>query len=126
MKSKEKSSLELKLLKAILLTYIILCFVIAGLNYGYVSRATPEEVAFISWLWSFYENVIKTIFIVIGSFLALRIVGFSHRTIMRKRNLRGFIMVALALHIVGPLVLNNSELYFLECPCPGPPLHYSF
>lgn len=70
------------------------------------------------WLWSFYENWIKTLFIVIGSFLTLRIVGASHRTAMRKRNLIGFVIAALVIHIVGPLALNNSELYFFGMPLP--------
>lgn len=113
-----EKSLELKLLKSILWVYIILCLIIAGLNFGYTSRATPEAAAFISWLWGFYENWIKTFFIVIGSFLTLRIIGSSQRTTMRKRNLMGFILAALVVHILGPLFLNNSELYFFAMPLP--------
>lgn len=87
--SETKASSEIKALKAILWVYIILCLIIAGLNFGYVSRATPEVAAFIAWLWGFYENWVKTSFIVIGSFLTLRIIGASGRTEMRKRNLTG-------------------------------------
>lgn len=113
-----EKSLEIKILRSLLWVYIILCLIIAGLNFGYVSRATPETAAFISWLWGFYENWIKTIFIVIGSFLALRIIGTSQRTVMRKRNLIGFIFAALVVHIFGPLFLNNKELYFFAMPLP--------
>lgn len=110
--------MALKLLKMILGIYIILCLVIAGLNYGYASRATPEVAGFIAWFWSFYENWIKTFFIVIGSILTLKIIGSSQRTTMRKRNLMGFIIAALVVHIIGPLVLNISELYFFAMPLP--------
>jgi len=113
-----KASSEIKALKAILSVYIILCLIIAGLNFGYVSRATPEVAAFITWLWGFYENWIKTIFIVLGSFLTLRIIGSSQRTVMRKRNLTGFIVMALVVHILGPIILDNQELYFFAMPLP--------
>lgn len=116
--SEIKSSSEIKALKAILSVYIILCLIIAGLNFGYVSRATPEMAAFITWLWGFYENWVKTIFIVLGSFLTLRIIGSSRRTVMRKRNLIGFIVMALVVHIFGPILLNNQELYFFAMPLP--------
>ncbi|MBC3889560.1 4Fe-4S dicluster domain-containing protein [Acetobacterium paludosum] len=118
MKSTEPASIELKLLKSILWVYIVLCIIIAGLNFGYVSRATPAVAAFITWLWGFYENWVKTLFIVIGSFLTLRIIGSSQRTAMRKRNLIGFMSMALVVHILGPLLLNNKELYFFAMPLP--------
>lgn len=74
--------------------------------------------AAINWLWGFYENWIKTIFIVVGSLLTLRIIGSSQRTVMRKRNLTGLILMALVVHIVGPILLNNQELYFFAMPLP--------
>jgi ferredoxin len=113
-----KATGAVKALKIILWVYIILCLIIAGLNFGYVSRATPEVAAFISWLWGFYENWVKTSFIVLGSFLTLRIIGSSRRTVMRKRNLTGLIVMALVVHIVGPILLNNQELYFFAMPLP--------
>ncbi|QGU94438.1 4Fe-4S dicluster domain-containing protein [Clostridium bovifaecis] len=115
---KDNKTLELKVLKTILCVYIILCIIIAGLNYGYASKADPEVAAFIAWFWHFYENWIKTLFIVICSFLTLRIIGKSKITTMRKRNLIGFIVSALVVHIVTPLILNNSELYFFTMPLP--------
>ncbi|MBU3216078.1 4Fe-4S binding protein [Clostridium estertheticum] len=116
MKSNKK--VELRILKAILWIYIILCILIAGLNYGYASRATPKVASFITWLWQFYENWVKTLFIIIGSFLTIRIVGTSKRSVMRKRNLIGFIVSALIVHITAPILLNNKELYFFAMPLP--------
>ncbi|KOA20103.1 putative electron transport protein YccM [Clostridium homopropionicum DSM 5847] len=114
----DNKTVELKILKAILCIYIVLCIIIAGLNYGYASKATPEAAAFITWFWHFYENWIKTIFIIVCSFLTLRIVSTSKINTMRKRNLIGFIIAALVVHIVTPLLLNNSELYFFTMPLP--------
>jgi polyferredoxin len=114
----QQNSREVKVLRTILAVYIILCLIIAGLNFGYLSRASPEVAAFITWLWGFYENWVKTIFIVVGSFLTLRIIGSSKRIVMRKRNLIGFILAALVVHIFGPILLNNQELYFFAMPLP--------
>lgn len=109
---------DLFLLKTILWVYIILCVVIAGLNYGYVKSA-PESVAkFITSAWHFYENWIKTLFIIIASVLTLRIINKSRRTTMRKRNLIGFIIAALVVHIFTPFLLNNNEIYFFTMPLP--------
>jgi len=112
------NTVELRVLKTILGVYIILAIVIAGLNYGYANQASPSVVAFITWLWSFYENWIKTLFIIIGSFLTLRIIGTSERSTMRKRNLIGFIVAALVVHISVPLFLHNHEIYFFTMPLP--------
>jgi len=111
-------TVELRILKGILGAYIILAIVIAGLNYGYVNQANPKVAAFITWLWSFYENWIKTLFIMIGSFLTLRIIGTSQRSTMRKRNLTGFIVAALVVHIAAPIFLHNHEIYFFTMPLP--------
>lgn len=113
-----KKALEITILKTILWVYIILCLIIAGLNYGYASHAPASITAFITWFWQFYENWIKTIFIIMCSILTLRIVGSSGRTTMRKRNLMGLIISALVVHIITPLLLHNSELYFFAMPLP--------
>ncbi|MPQ31188.1 4Fe-4S dicluster domain-containing protein [Clostridium estertheticum] len=115
---KSNKNIELRILKAILWIYILLCILIAGLNYGYASRATPKVASFITWLWQFYENWVKTLFIIIGSFLTIRIIGTSKRSVMRKRNLIGFIVSALIVHITAPILLNNKELYFFAMPLP--------
>ncbi len=115
---KKHSDIHVRLLKLILWVYIALCFVIAGLNYGYVSKA-PEHIAHaITWIWLIYENWVKTLFIIVGSFLTIRIIGSSKRSIMRKRNLIGFTMAALLLHILVPFLTNNFELYFYTMPFP--------
>ncbi len=125
---KNEKTLEIKILKVMLATYILLALVIAGLNYGYADRAAPAVAEFISWFWHFYENWIKTIFIICGSFLTLRVIAGSGRTTMRKRNLQGFIIIALIVHIIGPLLLNVSELYLFSMPLPWTtfPLHLFF
>jgi len=101
---------ELKILKFILFIYIVLCIIIAGLNNGYANNAAPEVAALINRVWHFYENWIKTIFIFVCSFLTLRILGTSKRTIMRKKNLIGFCVSALVVHIITPIILNNSSV----------------
>ncbi|AHF07008.1 4Fe-4S binding protein [Desulfitobacterium metallireducens] len=115
---KSKNTFELPLLKTILWVYIIMCVIIAGLNYGYASKAPASVSALIRWIWEFYENWIKTLFIFIGSILTLRIIGSSQRTTLRKMNLMGFIIAALVVHIVAPLLLHNGELYFFAMPLP--------
>ncbi len=108
---------ELKILKIILWVYIVLCIIIAGLNYGYARNASDDVAKFITWGWHFYENWIKTIFIIIGSYLTLKILKDKNTT-MRKKNLIGFISAALVVHIIGPILLGNSELYFFTMPLP--------
>lgn len=114
----KNKKVELKILQSILWVYIVMCIIIAGLNYGYASKAAPETAALISKIWHFYENWVKTIFIIAGSILTLRIVGASKRTAMRKRNLTGFIVSALIVHISAPVFLKNNELYFFTMPLP--------
>ena len=114
----KNSAIYLKLLKIILGTYIILAILIAGINYGY-ARVAPQNIAsIINWVWIVYENWIKTAFIVIGSFLTIKIIGSSKRTTMRKANLIGFIIAALTVHVVTPLLVNNYDLYFYAMPLP--------
>lgn len=115
---KKATNRELTVLKTILWIYIILCFVIAGLHYGY-ARTAPESVAkIIIWSWHFYENWVKTVFMIIASILTVRIINRTKRTRMRKRNLTGLIIAALVVHIFTPLALNNNELYFFAMPLP--------
>ncbi len=115
---KKKNTLEVVILKYMLAAYILMALVIAGLNYGYADQAPPAAAELISWFWHFYENWVKTIFIICGSFLTLRVIARSGRTTMRKRNLQGFIIMALAVHITGPILLNISELYLFSMPLP--------
>jgi ferredoxin-type protein NapH len=114
----KNSTIYLKLLKTILGTYIILAILIAGINYGYASVAPKNIASIINWVWLVYENWIKTAFILIGSFLTIKIIGSSKRTTMRKANLIGFISAALTVNVVTPLLVNNYDLYFYAMPLP--------
>ena len=92
---------EKKLLKVMLWVYIALCVVIAGLNYGYAPRADAKTAQFLTWFWHFYENWVKTTFILAASFLTIRITSRSGRTALRKMNLIGFIAAALVVHVAA-------------------------
>lgn len=114
----KETNKELKLLKILLWVYIIFCFIIAGLNYGYVKTAPASMAKLITMVWHFYENWMKTAFIIAASVLTIRIIQRTERTRMRKRNLIGFIIAALVIHIFTPIMLNNDELYFFAMPLP--------
>lgn len=111
-------SVEKKLLKAILWVYIALCVVIAGLNYGLAPRAEAGTAQFLTWFWHFYENWVKTAFILVASILTIRITGRSGRTALRRMNLIGFIAAALVVHVALPLASGNYEWYFFTMPLP--------
>jgi ferredoxin-type protein NapH len=116
--TKIKYSLELKILKLLLAIYIGMAFVLAGLNFGYVEHAPEKTAAAISWIWHFYENWIKTGFIAAGGFLTLRITGGAQKNRLRRKNLLGFFITALVVHIAGPFIFNNPELYYFAMPLP--------
>lgn len=109
---------ERKILKILLWTYIILCIGIAGLNYGYANTAPQATANWIAWTWHFYENWLKTGFIIAASILTIRLLNKTERTTMRTKNLTGFIVAALVVHIASPLILDNNELYFFAMPLP--------
>ncbi len=109
---------EKKILKAILWVYIALCVVIAGLNYGYAPRADAKTAQFLTWFWHFYENWVKTAFILAASFLTLRIAKKSGRTALRQKNLIGFVLAALIVHVALPLLSGNYEWYLFTMPLP--------
>ncbi|MDY0288238.1 MAG: 4Fe-4S binding protein [Sphaerochaeta sp.] len=112
-------SWELRLLKALLWTYIVLCLVIASLNWGYLPSATAKVAKAITGLWHFYENWFKSVLIVVCGWLTLRIIHKKkQRTTMRKGNLIGFCLAALLVHIILPLLLKNPELYYFAMPLP--------
>jgi polyferredoxin len=115
---KEHAAFEKRILKAILWVYIILCVIIAGLNYGYAPHASQKAASFLTWFWHFYENWVKTFFILVCGMLTLRIARKSGRTVMRKRNLIGFLAAAMLVHIILPLLIGNKELYFFTMPLP--------
>ena len=112
------TSPEVVWLKIILATYILLCLVIAGLNYGYAQQAHPQTAKLIEWIWHFYENWIKTFFILVCSWLTFRLIRKTKRATMRKGNLIGLSITALLVHILLPLLLHNPELYLFSMPLP--------
>ena len=109
---------QIKALKIILWVYIVLCVIIAGLNYGYAPRADARSARFLTWFWHFYENWVKTAFLVIASVLTISQMKKAGRTTLRTRNLIGLIASALLVHIVLPLASGNSEWYFFTMPLP--------
>lgn len=111
-------SIEKRILKAILWVYIALCVLIAGLNYGYAPRADTKTAQFLTWFWHFYENWVKTIFILVASILTIRITSRSGRTTLRRKNLIGFLAAALVVHVALPLLSGNYEWYFFTMPLP--------
>jgi ferredoxin-type protein NapH len=117
-KHMNETSKEKMALKAILWVYIALCVLIAGLNYGYAPRADEKTAEFLTWFWHFYENWVKTAFILIASVLTLRIAKKSGRTALRKKNLIGFLIAALIVHVALPLLSGNYEWYFFTMPLP--------
>jgi hypothetical protein len=110
--------MKVKILKAILGIYIILAILLAGLNYGYANKTDSSLAEFITWFWYFYENWIKTLLIIIGSYLALSIIRTSQRFTMRRKNLIGFCIAALVVHITVPILLHNNEVYLFAMPLP--------
>jgi ferredoxin-type protein NapH len=114
----EKRESYLKAIKIVLWVYVILCFVIAGLNYGYAANAPKSVAEAVNWIWIIYENWVKTAFIILCSILILKMATDPQRTAMRRKNLIGFIFAALAVHIALPLAANNYDLYFYALPLP--------
>ena len=112
----EKKLWEVTTLKVLLLIYITLCLIIAGLNYSLGSSVTEATHQLITKIWQFYENQFKTFLIIISSWLTIRIIG--KRSKMQKKNLIGFICAALFIHIIGPFLTANNDLYFFSMPLP--------
>ncbi len=79
----KKKLWEVTTLKALLLIYITLCLIIAGLNYGMGSSVSEKTHQLILKIWQFYENQFKTLLIIIGSWLTIRIIG--KRSKMQKK-----------------------------------------
>lgn len=98
--------------------YIVLAFALAGLNFGYAGQAPDHIAELINKIWHFYENWVKTILIFLGGFLALRLSGKRGRTYLRRKNLIGFMIAALVIHIFGPYFFNNPNLYYFAMPLP--------
>jgi len=107
-----------KLLRFILYLYIILCVIIAGLNYGFAPNADEKTKHMIEFIWHFYENGFKMIMILVVSYLTFSIIKTDKTYSHRKRNILGLIVTALFLHVILPLVLGTYDLYFFSMPAP--------
>ncbi|AEV28668.1 hypothetical protein SpiGrapes_0840 [Sphaerochaeta pleomorpha str. Grapes] len=113
-----KKGWETIAIRTILWTYIVMCLVIAGLNWGYLPRASAKTAALITRIWQIYENWVKAAFIFACGFLTLRIRSKKQRITMRRMNIIGLSLTALALHIILPFLLKNPDLYFFAMPLP--------
>lgn len=113
-----KSNWERNTVKILLAMYILFCFIIAGLNFGYYPSASEKVQKIIHWVWFIYENEMKTLLIIICSILTISIILKTHSVSQRKKNLYGLIIAALAVHIIIPRLINNSEIYFFSMPFP--------
>ncbi len=102
----KSTDFETLILKSMLALYILMAFVLAGLNFGYAEQAPEHIAAMIKASWHFYENELKTVFIAVGAYLTLRLAGKNARAGMRRNNLIGFFCAALVVHIFGPYLFN--------------------
>ncbi len=114
----KEEQMEKKVLKTILWIYIVMCVVIAGLNYGVAPRVEPNVSQVFTWLWHFYENWVKTLFILIAGILTIRITKKTQSTKLRQINVIGFLLAALIVHVALPLLSGNHEWYFFTMPLP--------
>ena len=95
-----------------------MCVVIACLNYGVAPRVEPNVSQVFTWLWHFYENWVKTLFILIAGILTIRITKKTQSTKLRQINVIGFLLAALFVHVALPLLSGNHEWYFFTMPLP--------
>ena len=113
-----RTSREVMVLKGLLFVYILLALLIAGVNFGWAPKASEKAQAVILAVWQFYENQFKTVLIIVCSVLTLRLIKTKEPPRMRRYNLIGLISAALVIHIAGPLVSGNPDLYFVAMPLP--------
>jgi len=113
-----KRSWEVEALKGLLLIYILLGLLIAGVNFGWAPKADEQTQAVILRVWQIYENEFKTLLILVCSLLTLRITGKKHFPRLRRYNLIGLLCAAIVVHIAAPLIAGNPDLYFVGMPLP--------
>lgn len=113
-----KTQWERKTIKILLGIYILFCFIIAGLNYGYAANAEEKVQKVIQHIWHFYENEFKTCLIIVCSILTLKIINKTQRANKRKKNLLGIAISAIVIHVVVPRIIGNSEMYLFCMPLP--------
>ncbi|MDC7225966.1 MAG: 4Fe-4S dicluster domain-containing protein [Spirochaetales bacterium] len=111
-------NIPLLALKLLLGIYIAFCLIIAALNYAVAPGASARTAEIISNIWHFYENEFKTGLILAASVLSLILIKKNERNVMRRKNYIGFLIAALAVHIIGPVITGTKELYFFSMPLP--------
>jgi len=110
---------QINIIKGILLTYVSLCLIIAGLNYGLAPNLDRDSQLFIESLWHLYENGMKVVMIIVLASLSISISSHNgKRNRMRKANIIALSFSALFLHLVFPYLLHNQELYMFSMPLP--------
>lgn len=98
--------------------YIVLCILIAGLNYG-VAPTAPESVSTtIHNIYKFYENEFKVFIIILCACLTFIAEKNGKRERMRRANVIGLCVAALLVHVILPLILHNREIYYVLMPLP--------
>ena len=107
---------EILALRWMLLIYILLCLIIAGLNYGYAPGADPSAARIVNSIWHFYENGFKTAMILFAAVLSLRL--SRQKDQHQILNIRAMAVSAVFLHILAPALLGSKEVYFYSMPFP--------
>ena len=126
---KKKCGSPLSVLKAVVLLYIFLTLLIAGLNYGYAPNAEEHTREILQRAWEYFENPFKTFLILLAAGISWFYIYHPSRgpvksnrekRFMKNRGpiLLGFIFSALVLHILLPILISNWELYFAAMPLP--------
>lgn len=105
-------------LRFLLAFYIGFCLLVAGLNFGVAKNADAHTARQIHALYEFFENELKIILIVLCSFFALFAFPDIKKRKLYKANLLGFIISALVIHAVLPLLSGNREIYYTAMPLP--------
>jgi len=109
-----------KILRVIVILYIGLTFVFAGLNYGAAPNASPETRELLHNLWQTFENPYKTLILAAAVFISILLYRRKKSGILKNRLplLLGFIGSALVIHLLLPLIFSNWEIYFTAMPLP--------
>ena len=108
------------ILRVVVLVYVGLTFVVAGLNYGLAPSASPETRESLHRLWQAFENQFKTLILAVAVFISILLYRKRKAAVLRNRLplLLGFIGSAMIIHLLLPIVLSNWEVYFAAMPLP--------
>ncbi len=107
-----------RFLKYLLVLYIALCFLVAGLNYGLTQHVSNAKAQTIHAIYEFFENELKTILIILCSLLSLKAFRNSDGRRLYRGSLLMFSISALIIHIILPAFTGNREIYYTAMPLP--------